>query len=51
MLTRILHHSDELCAFIDPLNLHLSRPQRRHIVNVADALLVCEDQKTLAALQ
>jgi hypothetical protein len=29
----------------------LSQPQRRHLVNLADALLVCEDEKTLAALQ
>jgi hypothetical protein len=51
MLTRILHRSDQLCAFIDQLDVQLSRPQRRHIVNMADALLVCEDEKTLAALQ
>lgn len=51
MLTRILHNSDQLCAFIDQLDVHFSRPQRRHIVNMADALLVCEDEKTLAALQ
>jgi hypothetical protein len=31
--------------------LSLSQPQRRHILNVADALLVCESRKTLAALQ
>lgn len=46
MLTRILHNSPGLCAFLD-----LSQPQRRHILNMADALLVCEDKKTLAALQ
>ncbi len=28
-----------------------SKPQRQHILNLADALLVCEDEKTLAALQ
>jgi hypothetical protein len=33
------------------LNIHLSKPQRQHILNLADALLVCEDEKTLAALQ
>lgn len=51
MLTRIVHNSPKLCAFIDLLNLDLSKPQRQHILNLADALLVCEDEKTLAALQ
>lgn len=51
MLTRIVHNSSKLCAFIDQLNLDLSKPQRQHILNLADALLVCEDEKTLAALQ
>lgn len=51
MLTRILHNSEELCAFIDQLDMRLSQPQRRHIENMADALLVCEGEKTLAALQ
>jgi hypothetical protein len=51
MLTRIVHNSPQLCAFFDQLNLELSKPQRQHILNMADALLVCEDEKTLAALQ
>lgn len=51
MLTRILHNSPQLCAFLDHLDLELYRPQHRHILNMADALLVCEDEKTLAALQ
>lgn len=51
MLTYILHHSERLCTFLDQLDIQLSRPQHRHILNVADALLVCEDTKTLAALQ
>jgi hypothetical protein len=51
MLTRILHNAPQLCAFLDQLNLDLSRPQRQHMLNLADALLVCEDDKTLAALQ
>jgi hypothetical protein len=33
------------------LNLDLSKPQRQHMLNLADALLVCEAEKTLAALQ
>ena len=51
MLTRILHNSEKLCTFLNQLDLQLNRPQKRHILNMADALLVCEDTKTLAALQ
>jgi hypothetical protein len=51
MLTRILHNSEKLCTFFDQLDAELSQPQRRHILNMADALLVCEDKKTLAVLQ
>jgi hypothetical protein len=51
MLTRILHNSEKLCTFVDQLGIQLSQPQHRHILNIADALLVCEDKKTLAALQ
>ena len=51
MLTRIVHNSPKLCTFIDLLNLDLSKPQHQHVLNLADALLVCEDEKTLAALQ
>jgi hypothetical protein len=51
MLTRIVRNSQELCTFFDQLGIELSKPQRRHILNMADALLVCEDKKTLAALQ
>jgi hypothetical protein len=51
MLTRIVHNSPKLCSFIDQLDIHLSKPQRQHLLNLADALLVCEAEKTLAALQ
>jgi hypothetical protein len=51
MLTRILHNSEQLSSFFDRLELILYQPQRQHILNMADALLVCEDDKTLAALQ
>ena len=51
MLTRILHNSEKLCTFLNSLGIQLSQPQRRHILNMVDALLVCEDRKTLAALQ
>ena len=51
MLTHILHNSGQVCAFIDQLDLALSQPQRRHLLNLVDALLVCESRKTLAALR
>jgi len=51
MLTRIVHNSPVLGTFLDQLHLPLSKPQRQHMLNLADALLVCEDTKTLAALQ
>jgi hypothetical protein len=51
MLTRILHNSDQLQSFFNELGLDLSVRQRQHLLNMADALLVCEDDKTLAALQ
>lgn len=51
MLTRIVHNSPQLDAFLDQLQLTLSQPQRQHMLNLADALLVCEDHKTLASLQ
>lgn len=51
MLTRIVCNSSHLCTFFDQLGIELSKPQRQHILNMADALLVCEDKKTLANLQ
>jgi Transposase DDE domain len=51
MLTKILHNSADLCTFLDQLELTLSQPQRRHVLNLADALLVCDSDKTLAELQ
>jgi hypothetical protein len=51
MLTHIVHPSEHLCVFLDQLGLTLSQPQRRHILHIADALLVCESRKTLAALR
>ena len=51
MLSRILHPSEKLCAFFEQLDIKLSHPQRRHLLKMADALLVCEDKKTIAALQ
>lgn len=51
MLTRILHNSPALCDYLQQLDLPLSQPQLRHVLNLADALLVCEGRKTLAELQ
>ena len=51
MLTHILHKSPALCAILDQLQLELFKPQHQHILNLADALLTCEETKTLAALQ
>ena len=51
MLTRILHNSHPLHSFVNELGLDLTFPQRQHMLNMADALLVCEGSKTQAALQ
>jgi len=51
MLTRILHNNQELCTFVEQLGLKLSAPQRRHVINVADGLLVTDAHKTLAEIQ
>ena len=45
MLTHILHNSVELCTFVDRLGVQLCHPQRRHLMNVAEALGVCETQR------
>jgi hypothetical protein len=51
MLTKIVHNSPKLCAFLEPLIESLSAPQRQHSRDLCDALLVCESEHTLAALQ
>jgi hypothetical protein len=51
MLTRILHNNPELCTFIEQLGLKISAPQRRHVTNIADGLLVTDAAKTLAEIQ
>lgn len=50
MLPTILQHSAELVAFITLLNPALYQPQIRHLLNLADALLVCGGRKTLSNL-
>jgi hypothetical protein len=51
MLTRIVRNSPPLCTFLDPLIKSLSQPQRQHLRQLCDALVVCETEHTLAALQ
>ena len=60
MLTRILHNSSQVGNFFDSITTEalagpggaaFSAPQRQHIIEVIDALVVCPEQKTLAALQ
>jgi len=50
MLRQIFKNSKRLEAFLLALNLNLYEPQRRHITNILDALLVCEEKKSLSAL-
>ena len=51
MLTRIVQPSPALATFLDALHLNLSQPQRAHLLHLVDGILVCEERKTLAALQ
>lgn len=51
MLKRILHPSPQLCSFLAPLCGRLSQPQKTHLQELCDGLLVCETEHTLAALQ
>ncbi|GAB4423685.1 MAG: hypothetical protein Fur0044_21680 [Anaerolineae bacterium] len=50
MLRRIVTNSVELVKFIFALGLTLSRPQKQHLLNLADALVVSEERKTIANL-
>jgi hypothetical protein len=51
MLTRIVQPSPALETVLDSLHLRLSQPQRDHLLHLVDGLLVCDERKTLAALQ
>lgn len=55
MLTRIVQNSPQVCNFFDIITSQggppFSAPQRQHIIEVIDALVVCPEKKTLAALQ
>jgi len=50
MLKRIIHPSALLVSFILGLQLALSKPQRKHLIRTSDAIIVCEERKTLSAL-
>lgn len=50
MLKRIVHPSAFLVTFVTLLHLNLSKPQRKHLLRTADAIIVCEGRKTLANL-
>jgi hypothetical protein len=51
MLTRIVQPAPALETFVDSLRLGLSQPQGDHLLQLVDGLLVCDESKTLAALQ
>ncbi len=51
MLTCIIHQSPKLVTFFEGLALPLTEPQRRHLANLSDAILVAEGEKTLSNLQ
>ena len=48
---RIVHNSPKPCAFLNLLIESLSEPQRHHLRDLCNALLVCESEYTLATLQ
>ena len=50
MLPVIVQHSAALVTFIFALNLALYQPQIRHLLQVVDALIVCNERKTLSDL-
>jgi len=50
MLKRIVRPSALLVTFILLLRLNFSKPQRKHLLRTADAIIACEGRKTLANL-
>jgi hypothetical protein len=50
MLKTIISNSPALLAFIAALQIRLSNPQRQHVLNVVDGLIVGEGNKTLSGL-
>ena len=51
MLTRIVHQSPDLVTFFENLELPLTEPQKQHLINLADGILVTEGKRTLANIQ
>lgn len=50
MLPLIVQHSEALTSFVFALQLALYQPQIRHLLQIVDALLVCNQRKTLSNL-
>ena len=51
MLKLIVQHSPHLLSFLCTLQLRLTKPQRQHVLRLADALIVSETRhKTIASL-
>jgi len=50
MLKTIVQQSQSLVAFISGLNIALYQPQKRHLIRLLEALLVCNGRKTLSDL-
>ena len=50
MLKTIAQPAPDLASFIEALNLPLSRPQQRHVTQIADSLVTTEGNKTLSAM-
>ncbi len=51
MLTCIVHQSVQLVNFLNKLELPLTAPQKRHLTNLVDAILVTDGKKPIANLQ
>ncbi|HEY5671467.1 MAG TPA: transposase [Anaerolineales bacterium] len=50
MLPLIVQHSEALISFVFALQPALFQPQLRHLLQIVDALLVCNQRKTLSNL-
>jgi len=50
MLPLIVQHSEALKSFVFALQLALYQPQIRHLLQIVDALIVCNQRKTLSDL-
>jgi hypothetical protein len=50
MLKSIAEVSPDLAQFVEDLNLHLSRPQQRHVKQIADGLITINGDKNLSNL-